>query len=283
MPAASPPAAQFEERDVLSLTALGRTELRESETGLARDALKLLVLIDGKASVAQIARSATGMPPEAVRATLAELLAGGLVAKGDSELAFGAIDPGDFFTVTSPDAAFAAELLGSGEITAGVSSLKDTGYFVSIARRAEGARSRPAGARPVAVLIEDDPDLAKLLRTYLKLEGIDTIAAANRAEVAAAFRRPSAPDLVLLDVQLPDLDGFDILGRIRQHPLLKTVPVVMLTGEATRDAVLKGIHGGADGYVTKPFQIDAVMKAVRTVLGPGDSGAPPSPAGAQKR
>jgi len=283
MPAAKPPAPEFENRDVLSLTAQGRAELGGSETGLAREALKLLVLIDGKASVAQVAQSATGMSPEAVRATLAELLAGGLVAKGDSELAFGAIDPGDFFTVTSSDAAFAAELLGSGEIAAGVSSLKDSGYFVSIARRAEGARARPAGARPVAVLIEDDPDLAKLLRTYLKLEGIDTIAAANRAEVGAAFRRPSAPDLVLLDVQLPDLDGFDVLGRIRQHPLLKSVPVIMLTGEATRGAVLRGIHGGADGYVTKPFQIDVVMKAVRTVLGPGEAGAPPPPAGAQKR
>ena len=73
---------------------------------------------------------------------------------------------------------------------------------------------------------------------------------------------------MLLDVQLPDLDGFDVLSRIRQHPLLKTVPVIMLTGEATRGAVLKGIHGGADGYVTKPFQIDVVMKAVKTVLGP---------------
>jgi CheY-like chemotaxis protein len=273
MPAAVPTAPEFEDRDVLSLTALGRAQLREPDTELAREALKLLVLIDGKASVAQVARSATGMSPEAVRAALAGLLAGGLVAKGDSELAFGAIDPGDFFKVTTADTAFAAELLGPGEVAAGVSSLQDTGYYVSIARRAEGARSRPAGARPVAVVVEDDPDLAKLLRTYLKLEGIDTIAAANRAEVGAAFRRPSAPDLVLLDVQMPDLDGFDVLSRMRQHPLLKTVPVIMLTGEATRGAVLKGIHGGADGYLTKPFQIDVVMKAVRTVLGPDEAGA----------
>jgi CheY-like chemotaxis protein len=265
MPAAKPPP--FDDQDVFALTALGRAELHGSETGLAREALKVLVLLDGKASVAQVMRSVPGMSSEAVRAVLAELLAGGFIRPGAAEVAYGGIDPGDFFKVTSADATFAAELLGSSEVAAGVSSLQDTGYYVSIARRAEAARSRPAGGRLVAVLVEDDPDLAKLLKTYLKLEAIDTIAAMNRAEVAAAFRRPSAPDLVLLDVQLPDLDGFDILGRIRQHPLLKTVPVIMLTAEATRGAVLKGIHGGADGYVTKPFQIDVVMKAVKTVLG----------------
>jgi CheY-like chemotaxis protein len=265
---------EFKDSDVFAPTQGGRAELLGSQTGLAREALKVLVLVDGKASVTQVVRSTPGMSPEAVRATLAELLAGGLISKGSAESAFGGIDPGDFFTVTSADAKFAAELLGPGEIEAGVSSLKDTGYFVSIARRSESAPTRAAGARPVAVVVEDDPDLAKLLKTYLKLEGIDTISAANRAEVGAAFKRSSAPDLVLLDVQLPDLDGFDILARIRQHPLLKTVPVIMLTGEATRSAVLKGIHGGADGYVTKPFQIDVVMKAVKTVLGPDE--APPT-------
>jgi CheY-like chemotaxis protein len=265
---AAPKPAEFNDQDVLALTALGRAELRGSHTALGREALKLLVLVDGKASVAQVARSAPGMSPEAVRAKLAELLAGGLVAVGGAEHAYGAIDPGDFFTVTSADKAFAAELLGSSEIAAGVASLQDAGYFVSIARRSESAPARAAGARPVAVVVEDDPDLAKLLKTYLKLEGIETVIAANREEVVAAFRRPVAPDVVLLDVQLPGLDGFDVLSRIRQHPLLKAVPVIMLTGEATRGSVLKGIHGGADGYVTKPFEIDVVMKAVKTVLGP---------------
>jgi two-component system OmpR family response regulator len=274
MPAPKPPSAEFEDKDVLSLTGAGRAELREPDTELGREALKLLVLIDGKASVAQIARSATGMSAEKVRATLAALLADGVVAKGDSELPFGAIDPGDFFKakVTSPDEVFAAELMS--ELAEGVSSLEDTGYYVSIARRAAGAPARKAGARLVAVVVEDDPDLAKLLKTYLKLEGIDTVAAANRAEVGEALGRPNAPDLVLLDVQLPDVDGFDVLSRIRAHALLKAVPVIMLTGEATRAAVLKGLHGGADGYVTKPFQIDVVIKAVQTVLGPAESGTP---------
>ncbi|HEY2337789.1 MAG TPA: response regulator [Burkholderiales bacterium] len=255
------------DQDVFSLTALGRAQLHGTATSLARESLQLLVLVDGRATVAQVARSAPGMSAEAVRSALAGMVADGLVGAGDGGHPFGAIDPGDFFTVTSAAKAPGAGLR-DGEFEKGVASLKDSGYFVSIARRAETSRSRDSGARPVAVVVEDDPDLAKLLRTYLKLEGIETVIAANRAEVVAAFRRASAPDVVLLDVQLPDLDGFDVLSRIRQHPLLKAVPVIMLTGEATRSAVLKGIHGGADGYVTKPFQVDVVMKAVRTVLGP---------------
>ncbi len=91
--------------------------------------------------------------------------------------------------------------------------------------------------------------------------------ASNRAEVIAEFQRPPLPDLVLLDVVLPDADGFDILIRMRQHPVLKSVPVMMLTAKATREAVLKGLAGGADGYITKPFEADGLIKAIKSVLG----------------
>jgi len=275
MAVSKPPSV--DDKDVYALTALGRVELHASETSLEREALTVMVLIDGKSSVAQVARSAPGMAPEAVRARLADLLSGGLIASGNAGDAFGGIDPGDFFTVTSPDeTAPGLSRGGSNEVAAGVSSLKDTGYFVRIARRAELAPGKVRSARPVAIVVEDDPDLGKLLRTYLKLEGIDTIIAVNREQVIAAFRRPTAPDVVLLDVQLPDLDGFDVLARMRQHPLLRAVPVIMVTAESTRAAVVKGIHYGADGYVTKPFQIDAVMKALRTVLG-SEPAKPPAP------
>ena len=91
--------------------------------------------------------------------------------------------------------------------------------------------------------------------------------AKNRDEIVTEFRRPPIPDLVLLDVVLPDANGFDVLARMRQHPALRNVPVVMLTSQATRDAVLKGLTGGADGYITKPFRVDALEKAVAAVLG----------------
>jgi DNA-binding response OmpR family regulator len=66
---------------------------------------------------------------------------------------------------------------------------------------------------------------------------------------------------------LPDADGFDILLKMRQHPVLKKVPVIMLTAKATRESVLKGLAGGADGYITKPFEADALITAVNAVMG----------------
>src|SRR5262249_53092846 len=151
---------EIADKDVYTLTALGRVELNGSETGLERAALTILVLIDGKASVAQIARSAPGMSPQEVRFTLAELVSNGLIASGASGDAYGGIDPGDFFSVTSPDeTAPGLSRGGSTEVAAGVSSLKDAGYFVRIAQRAEATPGKVRSAKPVAIVVEDDPDL----------------------------------------------------------------------------------------------------------------------------
>jgi DNA-binding response OmpR family regulator len=99
------------------------------------------------------------------------------------------------------------------------------------------------------------------------MEGFRSLGAHNRDEIMAALRTPPPPDLILLDVQMPDANGFDLLTRMRQHPLLKNMPVVMLTAEATRESVLRGLQGGADGYITKPFEPDVLMTAVKAVLG----------------
>ncbi|OGB05750.1 MAG: hypothetical protein A3E79_00825 [Burkholderiales bacterium RIFCSPHIGHO2_12_FULL_61_11] len=117
------------------------------------------------------------------------------------------------------------------------------------------------------ILIDDEPQLAKFLSHYLRFEGFDVRVAGCRAEIVAEIRKPPIPDLVLLDVMLPDADGFDILLRIRSHPALKDVPVIMLTAKATRESVLKGLAAGADGYITKPVETDVLLQAVRTVMG----------------
>lgn len=109
--------------------------------------------------------------------------------------------------------------------------------------------------------------LARFTSTLLSLSGFDVRQAANKAEAAAQLRKLPVADLVLLDVQLPDVDGFDILRSLRRHVILKEVPVIMLTAEATRHGVLRGISGGADGYITKPADSAALLRAVRAVMG----------------
>ena len=118
--------------------------------------------------------------------------------------------------------------------------------------------------RRLLTVAEVDPfsEQFKSQMNRLTLFGVEA-----EAEVVAEFRKPPIPDLILLGVMLPDADGFDILLRLRQHPALKNVPVIMLTGKSTREDVIKGLASGADGYVTKPFEADALMRAVRTVVG----------------
>ncbi len=265
---------EIEADAVYALTQSGGAQLREAGTSLSASQLELLVLVDGKATVAQIERSAKGQSPAQVRSTLAKYVLSGLIDVA-SRVGSDGIDAGDFFSVTRPltiSTGGAAEK--DAEAKDGVSSLNDKGYFVRIVRRTEGRDALPEARKPIMLVVDDDKALVKLLNTVFKLEGFATRAAGNREEIVTAFREPTPPDLVLLDVMLPDIDGFEVLGRMRSHPMLKSVPVIMLTAKATRESVLKGLHLGANGYITKPFEIEVLMTAVKTVLSPGEGNWP---------
>ena len=101
----------------------------------------------------------------------------------------------------------------------------------------------------------------------LARSGFLTRFARNRAEINNEFNKPPLPDLVLLDVKLPDADGFQILERIRGNQKIKNLPVIMMTGKSEVTDVARGLSLGADGYVTKPFKISGLVQAVNTVLG----------------
>ena len=241
--------------EVYSLTPLGEQQLRGAMTTISPAELELLVRVDGILTLRQI-KAGMKPPPAEFDSLFSRLRDKGLVRiRLDDPFA-------DQFVFQPSQAAL---LEATAEADAGTSSLKKAGYFVRIARH----RPAPRGAdQPLsALIIEDEPHLARFLQQYLAFEGIQTRIAGARDAIVAELRKPPPPDLVLLDVMLPDADGFDILYKMRQHPVLQAVPVIMLTGKATREAVIKGLAGGADGYVTKPFEADALLEAVRTVLG----------------
>lgn len=250
---------------ILALTKDGERELREPGTILASGQLEALVLIDGHSTVAQVVKRASNLPPDVLRESLRELIDKGFVSvvKADDIL-----DAGDFFTL-KPAVTTTSETGEQvhAEADADAEFLRRNGYCVNMARRPAIEHKQTDGRKLMVLVIDDDPDICNLLQMYFKLEGFDTRTAGNRKEIVAAFRRTPLPDLVLLDVWMPDVNGFDVLAKLRQHPVLKKLPVIMLTAEATREAVLKGILGGADGYITKPFQIHPLIKAVKTVLG----------------
>ena len=252
---------------VLVLSREGENELHEAGTQLSPTQLEALVLIDGHASLAEVVKRAPASQQDAVRTCLRELIDKGYVS-GLAQLQADGFDPGDFFTsVRSRPRAVEPGHEAEAEAAANAQFLRENGYCVNVARRPKAKRARAKGSRPMVLVIDDDPDICSLLQMYLKLEGFDSCAAGNREEILAELRRAPLPDAVILDVHLPDADGFDILHRMREHPVLKGLPILMLTGEATREAVLKGILGGADGFVTKPFDIHHLVRAVKAVLG----------------
>ena len=244
--------------DTFALTPHGESELRGGATRLTAAQINVLVRLDGVLTLQQITSK---MPPAefmAFQTILRGLRDQGLVQKVD-------LDP--FTAQWNADIAALARGVGKEQADAGVASLQRSGFFVEIARPRSAAGARRPGEALNVVVVEDDPQLASFTATLLSLSGFAVRQAGNREQVVNEIRRPPRPDLILLDVVLPDADGFDILMRVRQHPVLKDVPVIMLTGKATREAVLKGIAAGADGYITKPFEPHALLRAVRTVLG----------------
>ena len=153
------------------------------------------------------------------------------------------------------------------EATTGSPQLAKTGFYVAMARNAGGRVTPRNGSRHSIFIIEDDKALSELVGEVLAKGGFLTRFARSRAEINAEFNKPPLPDLVLLDVKLPDADGFQILERIRGNQKIKTLPVIMMTGKSEVTDVARGLSLGADGYVTKPFKISGLVRAVNTVLG----------------
>lgn len=131
------------------------------------------------------------------------------------------------------------------------------------------ANRRPLAKLPgeiVVLIVEDDPDQAALANLRVSTAGYSVRIARNCKELVGEIGARALPDLVLLDVMLPDGNGFDMLTSIRRHPKLALLPVVMLTVLAKPEEVRRGLNLGADGYITKPYSRRVLAEVIRSVL-----------------
>ena len=178
----------------------------------------------------------------------------------------------DFTSPTSLDSPQPTpEALGRAEEEAAVGTplLESQGYMVSFTQRAAEALPPRNGTHYVVQVIEDDPDLAQLLIDIFITQGYEVRWATSKAEINAALRRCGELDVLLLDRDLPEADGLTVLQQIRAHPRFNALPVIMVTGHATPTRVAEGLIAGANGYVSKPFRMSGLLKAVQSVLGLG--------------
>lgn len=150
----------------------------------------------------------------------------------------------------------------------GAAALKDKGYFTRLVVENPAPAKKILNPQNVRVLIvEDDEGTAVLIEKTLHSHGCQTLRAGNRLEIAGALAARPFPHLVLLDVMLRDANGFDVLNRIRQHPALENLPVLMLTSLSERKDVARGLMLGANGYITKPVLPSVLLEAVEAVVG----------------
>jgi two-component system alkaline phosphatase synthesis response regulator PhoP len=120
------------------------------------------------------------------------------------------------------------------------------------------------------LVVDDDAKTVKLVKLYLEREGFETLIAYDGIE-ALNLARTGSPDLIVLDLMLPDLDGFEVCRTLRHE---SDVPIIMLTARTTDQDKLTGLDLGADDYVTKPFSPKELAARVRAVLRrlPGERG-----------
>lgn len=113
--------------------------------------------------------------------------------------------------------------------------------------------------------VEDDPDILMLVRARLRGAGHQVMTATSGPETLALVEERGAPDVIVLDVGLPGMDGLELLTRLRQLPECATMPAVFLSARVQEEDVAAGIKLGAT-YLTKPFVASALIKAVERAL-----------------
>ena len=122
-----------------------------------------------------------------------------------------------------------------------------------------------AESKPTILVVEDDLDVAEMLSAYFRVQGYEVLTA-NWGEDGVQNCRTHRPDLVILDIRLPDIDGYEVARLLRSNRRTADIPIIFLTEKRHREDRLQGLELGADDYITKPFDIQELRLRVRNAL-----------------
>ena len=150
----------------------------------------------------------------------------------------------------------------------GIRASKKAGYFVHIINRASKRVASKAGGDQYTVLVIDaDQANAMVVTRALLLAKFETRAAALQNEIIEQLNKQPPADVIAMDMVLPETIGLELLGRLREHPVYKTVPVIVMATKAEHDDVVAALAYGASGYMTKPFKPETLVDSVQAILG----------------
>ena len=119
------------------------------------------------------------------------------------------------------------------------------------------------------LVVDDDPELLQLVRVLLSRIGVDAVMVESAADAAQEMRNPPLPDLLILDLMLPDISGVEFLRQMRTKPIFDSVPVLVLSALIDPDHIRQALDAGADRYLTKPYIANNLLTVVQEILRTG--------------
>ena len=264
-------------------TAAGKAEAAATPGKLSAGMKTLLGLIDNS-TVAQLQGRLPQVPVDKLTAALDRLFADGYIeiALGVTAAALAPAAPTAPAASAPPDAKLdfanfikrpvkepTIQKLREAEATlSGIRASKKAGYFVHIINRASKRVASKAGGDQYTVLVIDaDQANAMVVTRALLLAKFETRAAALQNEIIEQLNKQPPADVIAMDMMLPDTIGLELLGRLREHPVYKTVPVIVMAAKAEHDDVVAALAYGASGYMTKPFKPETLVDSVQAILG----------------
>jgi len=253
---------------IFCLTPAGAQALASGDAAVPSDYRRLLQLVEGDTHIDVVRGCLRQYPDKLIEEWLDELVEIGYLdhaAPSDPlDLDFTAYFSKGPAQVTDVLAEDASKL--EKDAKAAGSVLSRAGAFFSEARLKNRSPSNKTPEETVVLIVEDDPDQMALADLRVSMAGYSVRVARDAAELLGTLKKDPQLDILLLDVMLPDGNGFDILAKFRRHPNFALLPIVMLTAKDAVADIKKGLTLGADGYVTKPYSKSILTEAVRKVL-----------------
>ncbi|MGA0024374.1 MAG: response regulator, partial [Burkholderiales bacterium] len=141
------------------------------------------------------------------------------------------------------------------------------GYQISILNRPGKPIAPRGGEKPTVLLIDGHEAEALVAARSLMQAGFEVRGAGNKQEIVAALGKKPLPDLIIMDVELPDTVGLDVLGKLHEHPEFKNTPIIVVTARAERDDIVAALAYGASGYLNKPIKPETLVRNAGDALG----------------
>jgi CheY-like chemotaxis protein len=246
---------------IYRLTQAGRDAWESQDTAVPADYRRLLWIMDFHGHAGLLKKLVGSYPGHILNEWLGELEQLGLI----EQVPAGEEAEHDFSFGGNDTQRLDSKLLRD-ETERAASALARTGAYLALDRLRVRHKNQKLPEDTVVLIVEDDPDQLALADLRMTMAGYRVRVAPSATAFLRSMFEEGAPDLLLLDIELPDGDGFEILSRMRRHKVLSDLPIVMLTAKTDPEAIGRGLALGADGYVTKPYTKNILAEVVRRVL-----------------